>query len=45
MHCLPGWDTGGGNPRVVVADHGNSVDSFREADLLTAAPGLKRSDW
>ena len=36
---------GSGNPCVVVADHGDSVDSFREADLLTAAPGLKRSDW
>ena len=31
---------GSGNPCVVVADHGNSVDSFREADLLTAAPGM-----
>ena len=34
-----------GNPCVVVADHGDTVASFREATLLAAAPGLKRSDW
>ena len=36
---------GSGNPCVVVADHGDSVASFREAELLAAAAGLKRSDW
>jgi len=30
---------------VVVADHGDSVEGFREAELLKAAPGLKRADW
>jgi GT2 family glycosyltransferase len=34
-----------GNPCVVVADHGDSVTGFREADLLAAAPGLRRADW
>ena len=34
-----------GNPCVVVADYGDSVATFREAELLAAAPGLKRGDW
>jgi glycosyltransferase involved in cell wall biosynthesis len=34
-----------GNPCVVVADHGDSVERFREADLLVALPRLKRADW
>lgn len=34
-----------GNPCVVVGDFGDTVASFREADLLAAAPGLRRGDW
>jgi GT2 family glycosyltransferase len=34
-----------GNPCVVVADHGDTVGSFRESELLRAAQGLKRADW
>ncbi len=34
-----------GNPCVVHADFGDSVETFREADLLRAAPSLARSDW
>ena len=34
-----------GNPCIVVADYGNTVDSFREAELLAAASALQRADW
>lgn len=34
-----------GQPGVVAADHGDSVEAFREAELLQAAPGLMRPDW
>ena len=34
-----------GNPCVVVGPYGDSVETFREADLLRDAPGLKRPDW
>ena len=34
-----------GNACVVVRDFGDSVQSFREADLLNALPQLKRADW
>ncbi|MEO8280405.1 MAG: glycosyltransferase [Ideonella sp.] len=34
-----------GNPCVVVGDYGDSVDSFRESELLAAAGNLKRADW
>lgn len=34
-----------GNACVVVRDFGDSVETFREADLLQALPGLARSDW
>lgn len=35
----------GGNPCGVVADFGDTVVGFREADLLRAAPTLVRGDW
>ncbi len=34
-----------GNPCVVVADFGDTLASFCEADLLRAAPTLVRGDW
>jgi GT2 family glycosyltransferase len=34
-----------GNPCVVVGDYGDSVETFREAALLAAAPRLARPDW
>ncbi|HOB96164.1 MAG TPA: glycosyltransferase [Aquabacterium sp.] len=34
-----------GNACVVVRDFGDTVDAFREADLLRALPGLVREDW
>ena len=34
-----------GNPCVVVADHGDTVATFREAELLARAWQLKRADW
>ena len=34
-----------GNPCVVVADHGDTTAGFREAELLKAAPSLRRADW
>ena len=34
-----------GNACVVVADFGDSAESFREADLLAALPNLSRPDW
>jgi glycosyltransferase involved in cell wall biosynthesis len=34
-----------GNACVVVADHGDSIASFREESLLAAAPSLVRADW
>lgn len=34
-----------GNPCVVVGPYGDTVGSFREADLLRDAPGLVRPDW
>ena len=34
-----------GNPCVVVADHGDTVEGFRKDALLAALPALKRADW
>lgn len=34
-----------GNPCVVFGDYGDSVDSFRAAELLRDAPKLARADW
>lgn len=34
-----------GNPCVVVGDYGDSVERFREAELLAAAGTLARRDW
>jgi len=34
-----------GNPCVVVGPYGDSVDTFREAELLRDLPTLKRADW
>lgn len=34
-----------GNACVVVADHGDTAESFREADLLRDLPRLARADW
>ena len=34
-----------GNPCVVVADHGDTTATFREDELLRAAPALVRPDW
>ncbi len=36
---------GSGNPCVVVADYGDTVQAFRETALLEALPGLLRADW
>lgn len=35
----------GDNPCCVIADFGDSLENFRENDLLKAANGLVRSDW
>ena len=34
-----------GNPCVVVADHGDTVATFREAELLARVWQLRRADW
>lgn len=34
-----------GNSCVIVADYGNSVETYREAELLTKVDKLKKSDW
>lgn len=35
----------GSNPCCVIADYGDSLESFKEEELLKAAEGLARSDW
>ena len=35
----------GNNPCCVIADYGDSLEAFREQDLLEAAPDLVREDW
>lgn len=34
-----------GNPCVVVGDYGDSIESFREKELLRDLPSLERSSW
>lgn len=35
----------GDNPCCVIADYGDSLESFKEEELLKAAPDLVREDW